>query len=149
MKLLATLCTAAVLAVGLGSTPGLAASPGMAEFQNAQFSFSFGNDNSDRYDRNDRYRDRDGRFERRGSYYYYNGHRGYENRRSGYRFYNGFWFPQSAFSFGITINPRSSRSMSSDHVAWCEDRYRSYRASDNTFQPYNGGRQECISPYSR
>ncbi|MGV3652562.1 MAG: BA14K family protein, partial [Devosia sp.] len=27
------------------------------------------------------------------------------------------------------------------------DRYRSYRASDNTFQPYNGPRQQCVSPY--
>lgn len=33
------------------------------------------------------------------------------------------------------------------HVAWCQARYRSYRASDNTFQPYNGGRQQCNSPY--
>ncbi|TIT86520.1 MAG: BA14K family protein, partial [Mesorhizobium sp.] len=22
-----------------------------------------------------------------------------------------------------------------------------YRASDNTFQPYNGPRQQCVSPY--
>jgi hypothetical protein len=33
------------------------------------------------------------------------------------------------------------------HVAWCYNRYRSYRASDNTFQPYNGPRRECNSPY--
>ena len=33
------------------------------------------------------------------------------------------------------------------HVAWCENRYRSYRAYDNTFQPYNGSRQQCYSPY--
>jgi hypothetical protein len=33
------------------------------------------------------------------------------------------------------------------HVAWCYQRYRSYRASDNTFQPYNGPRRECYSPY--
>ncbi|HEV7434516.1 MAG TPA: BA14K family protein, partial [Pseudorhizobium sp.] len=25
--------------------------------------------------------------------------------------------------------------------------YRSYRASDNTFQPYNGPRRSCRSPY--
>ena len=35
----------------------------------------------------------------------------------------------------------------SAHVQWCYDRYRSYRASDNTFQPYNGPRQQCYSPY--
>lgn len=33
------------------------------------------------------------------------------------------------------------------HVAWCAQTYRSYRASDNTFQPYNGPRQPCASPY--
>ncbi|MDQ2632323.1 MAG: BA14K family protein, partial [Pseudomonadota bacterium] len=36
----------------------------------------------------------------------------------------------------------------SAHVQWCYDRYRSYRASDNTFQPYNGPRRQCYSPYS-
>jgi hypothetical protein len=33
------------------------------------------------------------------------------------------------------------------HVQWCYDRYRSYRAYDNTFQPYHGPRQQCYSPY--
>ncbi len=35
----------------------------------------------------------------------------------------------------------------SAHVRWCYDRYRSYRASDNTYQPYNGPRRQCRSPY--
>jgi hypothetical protein len=35
----------------------------------------------------------------------------------------------------------------SAHVEWCYARYRSYRAWDNTFQPYNGPRRQCISPY--
>ncbi len=34
------------------------------------------------------------------------------------------------------------------HVRWCYNRYRSYRAYDNTFQPYNGPRRQCWSPYS-
>ena len=33
------------------------------------------------------------------------------------------------------------------HEEWCYDRYRSYRAWDNTFQPYRGGRRKCRSPY--
>jgi len=33
------------------------------------------------------------------------------------------------------------------HTRWCYSRYRSYRASDNTFQPYNGPRQQCVGPY--
>ena len=35
----------------------------------------------------------------------------------------------------------------SSHTEWCYNRYRSYRASDNTFQPYNGPRRQCNSPY--
>ncbi|MBX3531054.1 MAG: BA14K family protein [Rhizobiaceae bacterium] len=35
----------------------------------------------------------------------------------------------------------------SAHVRWCSAKYRSYRAWDNSFQPYRGGRRECVSPY--
>ncbi|RWC55482.1 BA14K family protein [Mesorhizobium sp.] len=38
--------------------------------------------------------------------------------------------------------------VSNAHVQWCYNRYRSYRAWDNTFQPYGGPRQQCWSPYS-
>ncbi|MDO9415714.1 BA14K family protein [Pararhizobium sp.] len=34
------------------------------------------------------------------------------------------------------------------HVNWCYNRYRSYRAYDNSFQPNNGSRRACYSPYS-
>ncbi|PCK84062.1 MULTISPECIES: BA14K family protein [Rhizobium] len=34
-----------------------------------------------------------------------------------------------------------------NHEAWCYARYRSYRAYDNTFQPYYGPRRQCIGPY--
>ncbi|WFP73444.1 BA14K family protein [Mesorhizobium sp. WSM4906] len=37
--------------------------------------------------------------------------------------------------------------LSRAHVQWCYDRYRSYRAWDNTFQPNYGPRRQCISPY--
>lgn len=33
------------------------------------------------------------------------------------------------------------------HTRWCYARYRSYRAYDDTFQPYNGPRRVCVSPY--
>lgn len=33
------------------------------------------------------------------------------------------------------------------HIRWCYKRYRSYRAYDNTFQPYHGPRRACRSPY--
>ncbi|APH70363.1 BA14K family protein [Aquibium oceanicum] len=98
------------------------------------------------YGRHDR-----GRFERRGNSAYYHGHRGYRQQRPGYREYNGFWFPAAAFLAGslITGAITADRNRGGNaHVEWCHDRYRSYRASDNTFQPYNGPRQQCYSPYS-
>lgn len=35
------------------------------------------------------------------------------------------------------------------HIEWCASRYRSYRASDNSYQPYRGGRRPCVSPQSQ
>lgn len=110
------------------------------------------------------YRHREGMV-RRGNNYYYNGHRGYRHYRPGYRRQGDFWFPPAAFALGAiiggaiasqpTYQPRYYErrvvpryESNSAHVRWCYDRYRSYRASDNTFQPYNGPRQQCYSPYS-
>lgn len=39
------------------------------------------------------------------------------------------------------------RAGGSAHIEWCYARYRSYRAWDNTFQPYHGPRRQCRSPY--
>ncbi|MEI2297548.1 BA14K family protein [Ensifer sp. MJa1] len=35
----------------------------------------------------------------------------------------------------------------SAHTRWCYARYRSYRAWDNSYQPYSGSRRQCYSPY--
>lgn len=35
----------------------------------------------------------------------------------------------------------------SAHVNWCYNRYRSYDARTDTFQPYHGPRRKCHSPY--
>lgn len=46
--------------------------------------------------------------------------------------------------------PRAYRQVyygGSAHTRWCYARYRSYRAYDDTFQPYYGPRQPCVSPY--
>ncbi|MEM5471976.1 BA14K family protein [Hoeflea sp. AS60] len=101
----------------------------------------------------------DVRHNRRGFYHhnkrgYYNGHRGYRQQRRGYREYNGYWFPPSAFSFGVIIGGQN-RGFSNvrpgytnpQHVRWCESQYRSYRARDNSFQPYHGPRRQCSSPF--
>ena len=89
-------------------------------------------------------------FERHGNSAYYNGHRGYRERRPGYRYYNGFWFPSAAFIAGAIVGGAINKSgrLSNAHVRWCHERWRSYRASDNTYQPLSGPRRACVSPYS-
>jgi Ni/Co efflux regulator RcnB len=84
---------------------------------------------------------------------YWNGHRGYREYHRGYRRHGDYWFPLAAFATGALItgaivNSENNRVYAGNsHVQWCYDRYRSYRASDNTFQPNYGPRQECRSPY--
>ena len=95
--------------------------------------------------------------ERRGDDVYLNGQRGSKQRRSGWTQQNGFWFPPEAFaaksSGGSNRGPdrapdRAQSQHSSQHVAWCKERYRSYRASDNSYQPNGGPRRQCASPFS-
>lgn len=40
------------------------------------------------------------------------------------------------------------RSAPSPHIEWCYSRYRSYDSRSNTFQPHNGPRRYCRSPYA-
>jgi hypothetical protein len=97
-----------------------------------------------------------------GGYYrrgWYGGYRGYPGYRYGYRRYSdGYWYPLAAFGAGAIIGgaiasqPRyyalaPSNGINPRHYEWCANRYRSYRAFDNTFQPNNGPRQQCLSPY--
>lgn len=93
------------------------------------------------------------RFYRRGDHAYYRGHRGYRHHRRGYREYNGFWFPPAAFALGVIIGQAAQQPTyrvpyNAAHYQWCENRYRSYRVYDNSFQPYHGPRQQCYSPYN-
>lgn len=79
---------------------------------------------------------------------YYNGHRGYRDRRPGYRQHNGMWFPLAAFATGAIIGGAMSQgrpAYGNSHQQYCASRYRSYRASDNTFQPNDGPRRQCVS----
>ena len=88
-------------------------------------------------------------FHRRDGHVYYNGERGYRERRSGYRYYNGYWFP--AFAFSLFLAPQvvqpGTIHLTRAHYRWCDNRYRSYRQWDNSFQPYHGPRKQCVSPY--
>jgi hypothetical protein len=83
----------------------------------------------------------------------WHGHRGYRNYRPGYRRHSdGWWYPLAAFGIGSIIGGAIANQPAvggNSHTSWCANRYRSYRAYDNTFQPYNGPRQQCMSPYGR
>lgn len=87
--------------------------------------------------------------ERRGDHYYYNGYRGFRDRRAGYREFNGVWFPAAAFIAGaIVTGAIQAERGAGNHVDWCYDRYRSYRAADNSYNPGRGmPRRQCNSPF--
>jgi hypothetical protein len=46
----------------------------------------------------------------------------------------------------IGSSPRRAYAGNS-HQTWCANRYRTYRASDNTYVPRAGYRAQCVSPY--
>ncbi len=86
---------------------------------------------------------------------YYGGHRGYRDYRRGYRRHSdGLWYPLAAFGAGAIIGgavaspPRRVYQSSGNHAQWCANRYRSYRAYDNTYVPSAGVRAQCVSPYN-
>ncbi len=93
---------------------------------------------------------------------WYGGYRGHRDYRPGYRRHNGYWFPLAAFGAGaliggaIAAQPRyvepapaydGGDDINPRHYEWCAERYRSYDAYSNSFQPNYGPRQTCYSPY--
>ncbi|OQM77408.1 BA14K family protein [Manganibacter manganicus] len=94
---------------------------------------------------------------RRHSYnrHHWRGHR-WHRRHYRHRHWHGgsgIYFGLGAFGLGAPYyyNDRYYRPRrvhrGSAHVRWCYAHYRSYRAYDNTFQPYHGPRRQCRSPY--
>lgn len=78
----------------------------------------------------------------------------YVNRPAHRRYYDNYFdVPAPRYSgqrpLGGTpaVGGASRLGGASDHHGWCASRYRSYRASDDTFQPFDGPRTRCISPY--
>ncbi len=103
-------------------------------------------------------------FYSRGGAGFYNGYRGRRHHRRGWRRHNGWWFPPAAFALGVIIGnglydgsgyyyrerPRRyyrSNYLPYEHYRWCEWRFRTYRAWDNTYIPRVGYRSQCRSPY--
>ena len=81
--------------------------------------------------------------------------------RGGYYRHHDGWGPGAAIGLGLGLGalgalqyydapryyaPRVYRGGNA-HVRWCYARYRSYRAYDNTYQPYHGPRRQCVGPY--
>jgi len=135
-----------------GSSPNITPQP------NANRRWDRGNNwerDRDRWEPRQSRRERERWAQRRGNDVYWRGHRGYRDYRPGYRRHGDFWFPPAAFIAGAIIGgamasqaaPRQVYRGNDPHVEWCYARYKSYRASDNTFQPYNGPRRYCNSPY--
>ena len=152
-RILSVLCATAMTLTSFGSMSApIIAGPVLVEVQSAPNlveQVQYKNHKKQRAHNQNRQHRRD-RFERRGNRAYYNGHRGYNKPRRGYRQHNGYWFPGAAFITGAIIGgiiTNQNTQNGSSHVRWCHDHYRSYRVSDNTFQPYHGPRKQCRSPY--
>lgn len=68
--------------------------------------------------------------------------------RYGSGIYLGFGAPYWGYADPGYYAPRYRAPVrASSHTEWCYARYRSYRAYDNTYQPYNGPRRQCYSPF--
>lgn len=50
-------------------------------------------------------------------------------------------------SFGYGKSIRITKVTWNRHLDWCHSHYKSFRPSDNTFQPFKGPRKVCISPF--
>jgi hypothetical protein len=76
---------------------------------------------------------------------YYHGYHGYHEQRRGYRRHSdGYWYPLAAFGAAAIISGSiANQAHSGSHAQRCADRYRSYRASDDSYQPSRGPRQAC------
>ncbi|WP_299816592.1 BA14K family protein [uncultured Roseibium sp.] len=70
---------------------------------------------------------------------YHHKNHGYHHKNRGFR-HNNYWYRHNTYKVQRGNNWQQ-------HVAWCSDRYRSYRAQNNTFQPFKGQRRLCSSPY--
>ncbi|MCD2183596.1 BA14K family protein [Rhizobium sp. GN54] len=79
----------------------------------------------------------------------YRGLRGASTYRDGYyRHRNGYWYPRWAFGTGemlgdVTVGP-GAPVYGMTPQQWCANRYRSYRGSDNSYQPLSGPRRPCL-----
>lgn len=82
----------------------------------------------------------------------WNSNRNWDNRRyyrGGYRDHNSTGaiiggLAAGALIGGVIASQPRVRSTGDSHADYCYSRYRSYRASDNTYQPNSGPRRQCL-----
>ena len=93
----------------------------------------------------------------------WNGFKGYRHYRNGYRKHtDGWWYPEAAFqpnakagvaNESVQAIPHKQKDSEEkpwqikSHVDYCSSKYKTYSASDNTYQPFEGARKACVSPY--
>jgi hypothetical protein len=87
------------------------------------------------------------RLRRGGDELYLDRRPGMVNPRTGYRESQGTRLPEAEIDVMSTGSIGVARGLSAQHIAWCQDRFVTYRASDNTYQAGTGPREQCISPY--
>lgn len=61
-----------------------------------------------------------------------------------YDYYDDYYFERRYYRPRV----RYERSGLDAHQRWCLNRWRSYDIYSDTYQPYNGPRRYCVSPYS-
>ena len=92
-----------------------------------------------------------------------NGFKGYRHHRTGYKKHtDGWWYPEAAFEPGahadsnaIKVKKAAQKSKKEEnkpwlikaHVDYCSAKYKSYTSLDNSYQPYDGPRKQCVSRY--
>ena len=63
------------------------------------------------------------------------------------RVYRRYVRPRRVYRRSIRRGVVRRRGFSAAHYGYCSTKYRSYRVSDNTFQPYRGPRRQCRSRF--
>ncbi|WP_011580836.1 MULTISPECIES: BA14K family protein [Chelativorans] len=135
----ATQASALSAGASSGTMPVLAEKSNLVEIQHRDRRWDNRRWDNRRHWRRDRDRDRHWRRPRSGIYF--------EFGTGGFRYGPPAYVHPPYYAPPRYVAPRPTYGLSAAHVNWCYARYRSYRASDNTFQPYNGPRRVCVSPY--
>ena len=77
-------------------------------------------------------------------------YRSFDAATNSYRAYSGqmktCMSPFAASSGTVATTGAVSNGADSAAAAWCAARYQSYRAEDNSYQPYDGPRRACVPP---